>query len=188
MASRRATRRAGRTARLMGGQSQEAIRLALLSATGAVGGGGRGAAAGRGDNQRPVGHAAGVLLHARLLPAAERRRCGRGRVAEEGARRGRQGRPIPVPRRERSGAGRGRRRRRRTTAVARFLLGCLLYYRDSGRRRSRNGRRPWRRSPPIFRSRRALGLAYAEQGLPLEKAAAQLERAVELQAGARPAR
>ena len=45
---------------------------------------------------------------------------------------------------------------------------------------SANGKLPWPRIPQVFSARRALGLAYAEQGSGIDKAAAQLERAVEL--------
>jgi tetratricopeptide (TPR) repeat protein len=65
-------------------------------------------------------------------------------------------------------------------AVARFALGCLLYYRD----RQPEAIRQWEAAvtahPEDFSARRALGLAYAEQGSGVDKAAAQLERAVEL--------
>jgi tetratricopeptide (TPR) repeat protein len=64
--------------------------------------------------------------------------------------------------------------------AARFALGCLLYYRD----RYPDAIREWEAAvaahPADFSVRRALGLAYAEQGLGVDKAAAQLERAVEL--------
>ncbi len=64
--------------------------------------------------------------------------------------------------------------------VARFGLACLLYYQG----RTRDAVAQWeaavRLNPADFSARRALGLAYAEQGSGLEKAAAELERAVEL--------
>lgn len=65
-------------------------------------------------------------------------------------------------------------------AVARFALGCLLYYHD----RQAEAIRQWEAAvaahPDDFSLRRALGLAYAEQGYGVDKAAAELERAVEL--------
>ncbi len=64
--------------------------------------------------------------------------------------------------------------------VARFALGCLLYYRD----RPKEAILQWEAAAALdgrnFSLRRALGLAYAEQGAPVEKAAAELEHAVEL--------
>jgi tetratricopeptide (TPR) repeat protein len=64
--------------------------------------------------------------------------------------------------------------------IARFDLGCLLYYRE----RPEEAIQQWEAAidahPDDFSSRRALGLAYAEQGLGADKAAEQLERAVEL--------
>ncbi|HNY38828.1 MAG TPA: DUF5107 domain-containing protein [Bryobacteraceae bacterium] len=65
-------------------------------------------------------------------------------------------------------------------SVARFNLACLLYFR--GRRGAAIAQ--WEAAvkfnPADFASRRALGLAYAEQGSPVERSAEQLERAVEL--------
>jgi tetratricopeptide (TPR) repeat protein len=65
-------------------------------------------------------------------------------------------------------------------AVARFALGCLLYYRE----RQPEAIQQWEAAvaahPGDFSLRRALGLAYAEQDAGVDKAAAQLERAVEL--------
>jgi tetratricopeptide (TPR) repeat protein len=66
-------------------------------------------------------------------------------------------------------------------ALARFLLGCLLYYRNQRPQAIEQWEAAVVANPSDFSSRRALGLAYAEQGFPIEKAAAQLERAVELQ-------
>jgi len=66
-------------------------------------------------------------------------------------------------------------------ALARFLLGCLLYYRNQRPQAIEQWEAAVAANPSDFSSRRALGLAYAEQGFPIEKAAAQLERAVELQ-------
>jgi tetratricopeptide (TPR) repeat protein len=64
--------------------------------------------------------------------------------------------------------------------VARFNLACLLY----SMKRPADAIRQWEAgvetAPNDFASRRALGLAYAEQGEPIEKAAAQLEKAVEI--------
>jgi tetratricopeptide (TPR) repeat protein len=64
--------------------------------------------------------------------------------------------------------------------VAHYLLGCLLYYRE----RPGDAVRHWEAAADInprdFSTRRALGLAYGEQGAPVEKATAQLEKAVEL--------
>jgi tetratricopeptide (TPR) repeat protein len=65
-------------------------------------------------------------------------------------------------------------------AVARFNLGCLLYYRDRQAEAIRQWEAAVEANPADFGSRRALGLAYAEQGQPVEKAAAQLEKAVEV--------
>ncbi len=65
-------------------------------------------------------------------------------------------------------------------ATARFDLACLLYFRG----RQKNAIAEWEKvasiNPRDFSSHRALGLAYAEQGLSIEKAAAELERAIEL--------
>ena len=66
-------------------------------------------------------------------------------------------------------------------AQARFLLGCWLYYREQRGAAVEQWEAAVAASPNDFSSRRALGLAYAEQGLPLEKAAEQLEKAVQLQ-------
>jgi tetratricopeptide (TPR) repeat protein len=66
-------------------------------------------------------------------------------------------------------------------ALARFLLGCLLYYRSQRPQAIEQWEAAVAANPSDFSSRRALGLAYAEQGFPVEKAAAQLERAVELE-------
>ncbi len=65
-------------------------------------------------------------------------------------------------------------------ATARFDLACLLYFRG----RQQEAIAQWEAAAAIepgdFATRRALGLAYAEQGRPVEKAAEQLERAVAL--------
>ncbi|MCZ2073785.1 MAG: DUF5107 domain-containing protein [Bryobacterales bacterium] len=65
-------------------------------------------------------------------------------------------------------------------ALALYLQGTLDYYLG----RSGEGIRSWenavRAKSDDFRSRRALGLAYAEQGRPVETAAVQLEKAVAL--------
>jgi tetratricopeptide (TPR) repeat protein len=66
-------------------------------------------------------------------------------------------------------------------ALARFLLGCWLYSREQRGAAVEQWEASVAASPNDFSSRRALGLAYAEQGQPLEKAAAQLEKAVQLQ-------
>jgi tetratricopeptide (TPR) repeat protein len=65
--------------------------------------------------------------------------------------------------------------------LARFLLGCWLYSREQRGAAVEQWEAAVAASPNDFSSRRSLGLAYAEQGLPLEKAAAQLEKAVQLQ-------
>ena len=66
-------------------------------------------------------------------------------------------------------------------ALARFLFGCLLYYRDRQTEAIAQWEAAAAAKPGDFSTRRALGLAYAEQGFPIEKAASQLEKAVELQ-------
>ncbi len=67
-----------------------------------------------------------------------------------------------------------------TDSVARFNLASLLYFRG----RPAGAIEQWESAvaakPADFSSRRALGLAYAEQGQAIEKAAAQLEQAIEL--------
>ena len=65
-------------------------------------------------------------------------------------------------------------------AVARFDLACLLYFRGKPKEAIAQWEAALAINPEDFSSRRALGLAYAEQGLPVEKAALQLERAIEL--------
>ncbi len=64
--------------------------------------------------------------------------------------------------------------------VARYALGCLLYYED----RPKDAIAEWEAAARIddknFSVHRALGLAYAEQGVPVDKAAAQLERAIDI--------
>jgi len=64
--------------------------------------------------------------------------------------------------------------------VARFNLACLLYYRERPEEAIHQWEAAIEANPADFSSRRSLGLAYAEQGLGLDKAAAQLERAVAL--------
>jgi tetratricopeptide (TPR) repeat protein len=64
--------------------------------------------------------------------------------------------------------------------VARFYLACLQYHLGRAEDAIRNWEAAVEASPADFRMRRALGMAYAEQGQPVEKAAAQLEKAVEL--------
>ena len=65
-------------------------------------------------------------------------------------------------------------------AVARFNLACWLYYHE----RQAEAIKQWEAAveidPANFSARRALGLAYGEQGYPVEKAAAELEKAVDL--------
>jgi tetratricopeptide (TPR) repeat protein len=65
-------------------------------------------------------------------------------------------------------------------AVARFNLACLLYYRERHAEAIKQWEAAVQTDPANFSARRALGLAYAEQGYPVEKAAAELEKAVEL--------
>ncbi len=65
-------------------------------------------------------------------------------------------------------------------AVARFELGCLLYFRHHPADAMRQWEAALESAPNNFSIRRALGLAYAENGEAVERAAAQLERAVEL--------
>ncbi|MGE5645302.1 MAG: DUF5107 domain-containing protein [Acidobacteriota bacterium] len=65
-------------------------------------------------------------------------------------------------------------------AVARYALACLLYFRGRPAEAIRQWEAAVDANPSDFHSRRALGLAYAEQGAPVEKAAEQLERAIEL--------
>jgi tetratricopeptide (TPR) repeat protein len=64
--------------------------------------------------------------------------------------------------------------------TARFDLACLLYYRGRQKEAIAQWEAAVSAKPNDFSSRRALGLAYAEQGMPVEKAAGQLEQAVEL--------
>lgn len=65
-------------------------------------------------------------------------------------------------------------------ATARFHLACLLYYRGESQEAIRNWEAAAAIAPDNFSSRRALGLAYAEQGYPVEKAATELEKAIAL--------
>ena len=64
--------------------------------------------------------------------------------------------------------------------VARFNLACLLYFRGKPAEAIRQWEAEVALNVGDFPAHRALGLAYAEQGLPVNKAAAQLEQAVEL--------
>jgi tetratricopeptide (TPR) repeat protein len=64
--------------------------------------------------------------------------------------------------------------------TARFDLACLLYFRGKQKEAIEQWEAAIAFNPQDFSSRRALGLAYAEQGFPIEKAAAQLERAIDL--------
>jgi tetratricopeptide (TPR) repeat protein len=57
-------------------------------------------------------------------------------------------------------------------ALARFLLGCLLCYRSQRPQAIEQWEAAVAVNPSDFSSRRALGLAYAEQGFPVDKAAA----------------
>ncbi len=65
--------------------------------------------------------------------------------------------------------------------TARFELACLLYFRGRPQPAIDQWKAVVKIHPDDFSSRRALGLAYAEQGDSLGEAAAQLERAVELE-------
>ncbi len=65
-------------------------------------------------------------------------------------------------------------------AVARYARGCLRYFHNRPAEAIADWERALALAPDNFPVRRALGLAYAEQGRPVEQAAAQLERAVEL--------
>ena len=64
--------------------------------------------------------------------------------------------------------------------LARFLMGCLLYHLERPAEAIEHWEAAVRADQRSFPARRALGLAYAEQGLPVEAAAAQLEAAVEI--------
>lgn len=65
-------------------------------------------------------------------------------------------------------------------SVARFHLACLLYFRGQRSEAIAQWEAAAAANPNDFSTRRALGLAYIEQGAPNDKAAAQLERAVAL--------
>jgi tetratricopeptide (TPR) repeat protein len=65
-------------------------------------------------------------------------------------------------------------------ATARFDLACLLYFRGRPKEAIAEWENVTAINPRDFSSHRALGLAYAEQGLSVEKAATELERAIEL--------
>jgi tetratricopeptide (TPR) repeat protein len=67
-----------------------------------------------------------------------------------------------------------------TDSVARFNLAALLYFRGRPAEAIAQWEAAVAAKPADFSSRRALGLAYAEQGQAIEKAAAQLEQAIEL--------
>lgn len=65
-------------------------------------------------------------------------------------------------------------------ATAQYELGCWLYYWKKQGAAIKAWEAALAAKPDDFSTHRALGLAYAAQGFPTEKAAAQLERAVEL--------
>jgi len=65
-------------------------------------------------------------------------------------------------------------------ATARFGLGCLLHYRGRAQEAIEQWTAAVQSDPKHFSARRALGLALAEQGASVDRAAAELERAVEL--------
>ena len=65
-------------------------------------------------------------------------------------------------------------------ATARWLLGCLLYHQQRKDEAIREWEAAVAAEPKAFSVHRALGLANAEQGLPGERASAELERAVQL--------
>jgi tetratricopeptide (TPR) repeat protein len=65
-------------------------------------------------------------------------------------------------------------------AVARFDLACLLYYRERPADAIRQFEAAVQANPGEFSYHRALGLAYAEQSYPIEKAGAELDRAVKI--------
>lgn len=65
-------------------------------------------------------------------------------------------------------------------SAARFALGCLLYYCQRPKEAIRQWEAAVETDPANFSLRRALGLAYSEQGMGIDNAAAQLERAVAL--------
>lgn len=65
-------------------------------------------------------------------------------------------------------------------ALARFLLGCLLYYRERPSEAIGQWEEAVRAEPRHFSAHRALGLAYAEQGYGIQRAAGELEKAVDL--------
>ena len=64
--------------------------------------------------------------------------------------------------------------------TALFSLACLEYFRGNPKAAIHNWELELVLDPSNFSARRALGLAYAEQGYPVEKAARQLEKAIEL--------
>ena len=64
--------------------------------------------------------------------------------------------------------------------TARFDLACLLYFHGRHKEAIEQWEAAVKINPRDFSSRRALGLAYAEQGFPIEKSVAQLERAIEI--------
>jgi tetratricopeptide (TPR) repeat protein len=68
-------------------------------------------------------------------------------------------------------------------AVARFYLACLLYHQGRPDEAIRQWEAAAGTSPSDFRTRRALGLAYEEQGRGVEKAAEQLEKAIAIDPG-----
>ncbi len=65
-------------------------------------------------------------------------------------------------------------------AVAHFALACLLYFRGQHAVAIHHWEQAVESDPQNFSARRALGLAYAEQGAGIDRAATQLEKAVSL--------
>lgn len=65
-------------------------------------------------------------------------------------------------------------------AVARFLLGCLLYHRERPSEAIGQWEGSAKADPRHFSAHRALGLAYAEQGYGVERATGELEKAADL--------
>jgi len=64
--------------------------------------------------------------------------------------------------------------------VAHYSLACLLYFLERPAEAIEHWKAALAANPSDFSSRRALGLAYSEQGLGVDLAAAELKRAVEL--------
>ena len=117
--------------RLLGGQSQEARGIHVLSPAGDDGTTRHGSCELVERKQsRPLGHAARVLLHARLVRAPQRRLHGRRRVLKKA--RAAAGNIDRFPYREDSEAPLAEAVSiDPNDAVARFALGCLLYFRAS---------------------------------------------------------